>query len=56
MGNDLALKGLREEYAKRTVEGDIGACAGSIHHGIVDATDIMRVSELSGFGETAAGS
>ena len=36
-----ALKGLREEYAKRTVEGDIGMRY-SIH-GIVDATDIMRV-------------
>ena len=34
-----ALKGLREEYAKRTVEGDIGMRY-SIH-GIVDATDIM---------------
>ena len=44
-----ALKGLREEYAKRTVEGDIGMRY-SIH-GIVDATDIMRVSELSGLSE-----
>ncbi len=44
-----ALKGLREEYAKRTVEGDIGMRY-SIH-GIVDATDIMRVSELSGLPE-----
>ena len=44
-----ALKGLREEYAKRTVEGDIGMRY-SIH-GIVEATDIMRVSELSGLSE-----
>lgn len=44
-----ALKGLREEYAKRTVEGDIGMRY-SIH-GIVDATDIMRVSDLSGLSE-----
>ena len=44
-----ALKGLREEYAKRTVEGDIGMRY-SIH-GIVDATDIARVSELSGLSE-----
>ena len=44
-----ALKGLREEYAKRTVEGDIGMRY-SIH-GIVDATDMMRVSELSGLSE-----
>lgn len=44
-----ALKGLREEYAKRTVEGDIGMRY-SIH-GIVDATDISRVSELSGLDE-----
>ena len=44
-----ALKGLREEYAKRTVEGDIGMRY-SIH-GIVEATDIARVSELSGLSE-----
>ena len=37
-----ALKGLREEYAKRTVEGDIGMRY-SIH-GIVDATDIMTAA------------
>lgn len=39
-------KGLREGYAKRTVEGDIGMRY-SIH-GIVEATDIERVAELSG--------
>ncbi len=44
-----SLKGLREEYAKRTVEGDIGMRY-SIH-GIVDATDIARVAELSGLEE-----
>ncbi len=44
-----ALKGLREEYAKRTVEGDIGMRY-SIH-GIVEATDIARVAELSGLPE-----
>ncbi len=44
-----ALKGLREEYAKRTVEGDIGMRY-SIH-GIVDAAGIARVSELSGLDE-----
>ena len=44
-----ALKGLREEYAKRTVEGDIGMRY-SIH-GIVDAAGIDRVSELSGLDE-----
>lgn len=44
-----SLKGLREEYAKRTVEGDIGMRY-SIH-GIVEATDIARVSELSGLDE-----
>ncbi len=44
-----ALKGLREEYAKRTVEGDIGMRY-SIH-GIVDAAGIERVSELSGIHE-----
>lgn len=44
-----ALKGLREEYAKRTVEGDIGMRY-SIH-GIVDAAGIERVSELSGLHE-----
>lgn len=43
------LKGLREEYAKRTVEGDIGMRY-SIH-GIVEATDMYRVSELSGLHE-----
>lgn len=48
MGN-AALKGLREDYSKRTVEGDIGMRY-SIH-GIVDATDIYRVSELSGIDE-----
>ncbi len=45
----VVLKGLREEYAKRTVEGDIGMRY-SIY-GIVDATDIMRVAELSGLRE-----
>ncbi len=45
----VVLKGLREEYAKRTVEGDIGMRY-SIH-GIVEATDIMRVAELSGLSE-----
>lgn len=44
-----ALKGLREEYAKRTVEGDIGMRY-SIH-GIVDAVGIGRVAELSGLDE-----
>lgn len=44
-----SLKGLREEYAKRTVEGDIGMRY-SIH-GIVDAAGIHRVSELSGLDE-----
>ncbi len=44
-----SLKGLREEYAKRTVEGDIGMRY-SIH-GIVDAAGIDRVSELSGLDE-----
>lgn len=44
-----ALKGLREEYAKRTVEGDIGMRY-SIH-GIVDAAGIDRVCELSGLDE-----
>ena len=44
-----SLKGLREEYAKRTVEGDIGMRY-SIH-GIVDAAGISRVSELSGLDE-----
>ncbi|MGN0663957.1 MAG: methylaspartate mutase accessory protein GlmL [Negativibacillus sp.] len=44
-----ALKGLREEYAKRTVEGDIGMRY-SIH-GIVDAAGIDRISELSGLDE-----
>ncbi len=44
-----ALKGLREEYAKRTVEGDIGMRY-SIH-GIVDAAGIARVAELSGLDE-----
>lgn len=45
----VALKGLREEYAKRTVEGDIGMRY-SIH-GIVDAAGIARISELSGLSE-----
>ncbi len=45
----VVLRGLREEYAKRTVEGDIGMRY-SIH-GIVEATDMMRVSELSGLSE-----
>ncbi len=40
------LSGLREEYAKRTVEGDIGMRY-SIH-GIVDSAGIERVAELSG--------
>lgn len=44
-----ALKGLREEYAKRTVEGDIGMRY-SIH-GIVDAAGMERVAELSGLPE-----
>ncbi|MBQ3062653.1 MAG: glutamate mutase L [Clostridia bacterium] len=44
-----ALKGLREEYAKRTVEGDIGMRY-SIH-GIVDAAGIERIAELSGLHE-----
>lgn len=39
-------KGLREGYAKRTVEGDIGMRY-SIH-GIVEATEMERVAELSG--------
>ena len=43
------LRGLREEYAKRTVEGDIGMRY-SIH-GIVDAGGISLVSELSGIDE-----
>lgn len=43
------LRGLREEYAKRTVEGDIGMRY-SIH-GIVDAGGIELVSELSGIHE-----
>ncbi|MBR2132629.1 MAG: glutamate mutase L [Oscillospiraceae bacterium] len=43
------LRGLREEYAKRTVEGDIGMRY-SIH-GIVDAGGIDQVSELSGIDE-----
>lgn len=44
-----ALRGLREEYAKRTVEGDIGMRY-SIH-GIVDAAGLARVAELSGLSE-----
>ena len=43
------LRGLREEYAKRTVEGDIGMRY-SIH-GIVDAGGIDQVAELSGIDE-----
>lgn len=43
------LRGLREEYAKRTVEGDIGMRY-SIH-GIVDAGGIEQVAELSGIAE-----
>lgn len=41
-----ALKGLREDYAKRTVEGDIGMRY-SIH-GIMDAAGTARICELSG--------
>ena len=44
-----ALKGLRENYSKRTVEGDIGMRY-SIN-GIVDAAGIERVAELSGLHE-----
>ena len=44
-----ALKGLREEYAKRTVEGDIGMRY-SIR-GIVEAAGIERVAQLSGLPE-----
>ncbi len=44
-----SITGLKEEYAKRTVEGDIGMRY-SIH-GIVDAAGIERVSELSGLHE-----
>ena len=40
------LRGLREEYAKRTVEGDIGMRY-SIH-GIVDAAGIDRIAKISG--------
>ncbi len=43
------LKGLRETYAKRTVEGDIGMRY-SIH-GIIEATDIDRVCDISGLDE-----
>ena len=43
------LKGLREGYAKRTVEGDIGMRY-SIH-GIVEAGGLDRVAELSGLTE-----
>lgn len=43
------LKGLREDYAKRTVEGDIGMRY-SIS-GIVEASDMMRISDLSGLPE-----
>lgn len=46
------LKGLRETYAKRTVEGDIGMRY-SIK-GIVDATDIDRVCDISGLTEDRA--
>ena len=46
------LKGLRETYAKRTVEGDIGMRY-SIK-GIVEATDIDRVCEISGLSEARA--
>ena len=46
------LKGLRETYAKRTVEGDIGMRY-SIK-GIVEATDIDRVCEISGLSERRA--
>lgn len=46
------LKGLRETYAKRTVEGDIGMRY-SIK-GIVEATDIDRVCEISGIDEARA--
>ncbi|MEG0019235.1 MAG: glutamate mutase L, partial [Oscillospiraceae bacterium] len=46
------MKGLRETYAKRTVEGDIGMRY-SIH-GIVEATDIDRVCEISGIDEERA--
>ncbi len=46
------LKGLRETYAKRTVEGDIGMRY-SIK-GIVEATDIDRVCEISGLDESRA--
>ena len=46
------LKGLRETYAKRTVEGDIGMRY-SIK-GIVEATDIDRVCEISGLSEKRA--
>ncbi|MDO4488396.1 MAG: methylaspartate mutase accessory protein GlmL [Eubacteriales bacterium] len=44
-----ALKGLREDYAKRTVEGDIGMRY-SIH-GIVEAEGVSRICELSGLDE-----
>lgn len=43
------LKGLREEYAKRTVEGDIGMRYSL--QGIVDAAGMKRISELSGLDE-----
>lgn len=46
------LKGLRETYSKRTVEGDIGMRY-SIN-GIVEATDIERVCEISGIEEARA--
>ena len=49
---NCALKGLREDYAKRTVEGDIGMRY-SIH-GIVDAAGIARICELSGLDEDRA--
>ena len=44
-----ALKGLREEYAKRTVEGDIGMRYSIC--GIVEAAGIERVAQLSGLSE-----
>ena len=47
-----ALKGLREDYAKRTVEGDIGMRY-SIH-GIAEAAGLRRISELSGISEEKA--
>ena len=49
---NTAMKGLREDYAKRTVEGDIGMRY-SIH-GIVEAAGISRICELSGLGDERA--